>query len=71
MKVTAIVPEELIQNVQKKTGEKTVTKSIIKALTEWNKLEEIKELNYRVSKKPLQFEGGFDAFVLRDKNRQL
>ena len=55
MKVTAIIPDALVSDVQRLAGRKNLTESIIAALTEWTALQSIRELNRRVEKRPLRF----------------
>lgn len=69
MKVTAILPDELIADVRELTGGKNITESIEKALTEWIKLAKLKRLNARVSEKPLSFSEEFSAEKVRKINR--
>ncbi|HMV79770.1 MAG TPA: DUF2191 domain-containing protein [Leptospiraceae bacterium] len=69
MKVTAILPDELISDVRELTGGKNITESIEKALTEWIRLAKLKRLNARVSEKPLAFSEEFSAEKARKTNR--
>ena len=55
MKVTAILPEELIHDVQRYSNGKNITDSLKIALSQWLQLQHIIELNNRVHKKPLKF----------------
>jgi len=70
MKVTAIIPDELVSEVQRLAGKKNLTESIIAALREWAALQRIKELNRRVAKHPLKFQPGFSAASVRELNRR-
>ncbi len=70
MKVTAIVPDELVKEVQQLAKGKNLTESIVKALTEWAALQRIRELNRRVQKHPLKFQPGFSAESVRELNRR-
>ncbi len=45
MKVTALIPDNLIQEVKEYTKGKNITESLIKAFSEWIKLQIIEELN--------------------------
>ncbi len=69
MKVTALIPEELITEVKELTQGKNITDSLIKALSEWVDIKKIKELNLQVSEDPLEFKPGFDAESARETNR--
>jgi len=70
MKVTAIIPDELVSEVQRLAGKKNLTESIIAALREWAALQRIKELNRRVAKHPLKIQPGFSAASVRELNRR-
>ncbi len=70
MKVTAIVPDELVKEVQQLAKGKNLTESIVKALTEWAALRRIRELTRRVEKHPLRFQPGFSAASVRELNRR-
>ena len=68
MKVTAIIPDDLVKEVVEQTHAKNITESIKIALTEWLKIQKLKELNLMVNEKPLDFK--YSAKTIRDKNRQ-
>lgn len=70
MKVTAIVPDELVKEVQQLAKGKNLTESIVKALTEWAALQKIRELNRRVEAHPFKFRPGFSAESERALNRR-
>ena len=69
MKVTALIPDELIIEVKHYAGGKNLTESLISALKEWVSLRKIKELNKQIKKKPLQFMDDFSADTIRSVNR--
>ena len=69
MKVTALIPDELIIEVKHYAGGKNLTESLISALKEWVSLRKIKELNKQIKKKPLQFMDDFSADTIRSINR--
>ena len=71
MKVTAILPDDLITEVQKYTEGKNITDSLQKALSEWVKLAKVKKLNEKLRKKPLEFATNFSAEKVRKINRLL
>jgi hypothetical protein len=66
MKVTAIIPDDIISDVQEYTEGKNITDSLIKALSDWLYIKRIQKLNSEVRKKPLKFVDGFDAETLRN-----
>ena len=69
MKVTALIPDDLIIEVKQYAGGKNLTESLIAALKEWVSLRKIKDLNKQVKKKPLQFVDDFSADTVRSINR--
>lgn len=68
MKVTAILPDALIQDVSALSQGESITQSLIKALSEWVALKKITQLNKKVQKNPLQF--GTSAQSIRKANRR-
>jgi hypothetical protein len=71
MKVTALIPDDLIIEVKHYAGGKNLTESLISALKEWVSQQKIKELNKQLKKKPLQFMNDFSADTIRSINRNL
>jgi hypothetical protein len=69
MKVTAILPDELVIEIQKYTEGKNITDSLHKALSEWLKLAKVKKLNKKLKKQPLKFADGYSADKVRKINR--
>jgi len=70
MKVTAILPEELVSEVKKYSKGKNITDSLKIALSEWIELKHIIELNKNISKKPIEFEDDITAEKIREINRR-
>jgi hypothetical protein len=70
MKVTAIIPDEIVADVQEYTEGKNVTDSIIKALSDWLYIKRIQKLNSEIKKTPLQFTDGFNVDALREQNNR-
>ncbi len=68
MKVTAIIPDEIINDVQEYTAGKNITDSIVKALSDWLYIKRIQKLNSEVKNEPLQFAEGFNAYNVRKQN---
>ena len=69
MKITALMPEDLIENVQELTGGKTVTESLITALREWVSQKKLAALGIRLKKHPLSFKSENIAAQIRKSNR--
>jgi len=70
MKVTALLPDDIIQEVKKLTGGKNITDSILIALREYIALQRVKKAIQKVKDKPLQFRDGFSAEKVRNLNRE-
>ena len=66
MKVTAIIPDEIVSDVQEYTKGKNITDSIIKALSDWLYIKRIQKLNSVVRKEPLKFADGFNGEIVRN-----
>jgi len=71
MKVTAIIPDEIIMDVQKYTEGKNITDSLIKALNDWLYSKRIEFLNEKVSENPVKFKEGFTAEGIRKLNNRI
>ena len=69
MKVTAIIPDALVSDVQRLAGRKNLTESIVHALTEWADLQRIRELNRKVEERPVRFREGFSPAAVRALSR--
>ncbi len=70
MKVTALIPDELVNDVKHFAGGKNLTESLVIALEEWLSLKRIHSLNDQISKQPLQFSKDFSAAKAREVNRK-
>ena len=71
MKVTAILPDDLVADVQKYSGGKNITDSLSLALTEWLRLAKVRKLNQKLERTPLKFQQGFSAEKVRALNRKV
>lgn len=71
MKVTAIIPDDIIHDVQEHTGGKNITDSLIKALNDWLYMKRIEKLNRELKNEPLQFKEGFSAEYIRKLNKRI
>jgi len=69
MKVTALIPDELVMEVRHYAPGKNLTDSLLKALKEWKNLKKIQALNQEVLKQPLKFNDGYSAESIRHLNR--
>jgi hypothetical protein len=70
MKVTALLPDEMIQEVKKLSGGKNITESLIIALQDYIARQKMRKIIQRVKEKPLQFKDGFSAEKVRNLNRE-
>ena len=70
MKVTAIIPDVIISDVQRFTGGKNITDSLIKALNDWLYTKRIEDLQENLANEPLEFKDGYSAKSIRDLNNK-
>jgi len=70
MKVTALLPDTLVSDVQALSHGRNITDSLLKALSEWVALKRVTALDATVKKHPLQFADGFSAESVRKLNRK-
>ena len=70
MKVTALIPDELIDSVRGIAGSKNTTEALITALREWVSIKEMGKLRARIVKKPLKFSSQEVATEIRKLNRK-
>lgn len=69
MKVTALIPDDLIKEVMELTGGKNITESVIIALREYISSKKLNYLIDEVQKEPFQFNEDFTAYGIRKVNR--
>jgi hypothetical protein len=70
MKVTALMDDQLIDDVRAFSGGRNITESMVIALTDWLRIQKIKELNRKLDEEPFQFVEGFTAEKVRKLNRR-
>ena len=70
MKVTALLPDTLVSDVQALSHGRNVTDSLLTALSEWVALKRIVALDAAVKNHPLQLADGFSAQAVRKLNRK-
>jgi hypothetical protein len=68
MKVTAIIPDELIKETQSFSNAKSITEALIIALNSYVALEKLKAMGTAINQNPIQFR--HTAQEIRDINRQ-
>lgn len=69
MKVTALIPDELIEKVKAKSGGKNITESLIIALNEYLNEKKVDDLIDKVNEEPLVWNDDFTANRIRKINR--
>ncbi|GHU32351.1 hypothetical protein FACS1894172_08830 [Spirochaetia bacterium] len=67
MKVTAILADDLVNNVREYTHGSTITEAITIALKDWVDIYHIKELNQKISTEPIIINSGNK---IREMNRK-
>lgn len=67
MKVTAIIPDELVKEAQSLSKAKNITEAMIIALNSYVSLEKLKAMGNMINKSPLKFE--YTAQEIRELNR--
>ena len=71
MKVTAIIPDDIINDVQDFTEGRNITDSLIKALEDWLYTKRLEKLHKELSKKPVKFDEGFSAEGIRKLSNRI
>jgi Lhr-like helicase len=66
MKVTAIIPDDLVNSVKEYTNSTTITEAITIALKDWIDIYNIRELNKKISQNPISINNGQQ---IRKQNR--
>lgn len=70
MKVTAIIPDDLLKELKQRAPGKTLTESLILALRDWVARKNIEDLNRQVRTRPFRFKERLGARTLRQRNRR-
>jgi hypothetical protein len=70
MKVTALINDDLVNNVVKLSKGKNITESLVIALEDYVYRKRIEQLIEDVDNEPLQFQEGFTAESVRELNRR-
>lgn len=69
MKVTAILPDKTVSQVQKETKGKRITHALSIALTDWLQIRKTSKLIRHLKNNPLLLSGHFSASKVRHLNR--
>ncbi len=67
MKVTAIIPDELVKETQSLSNAKTITEAMIIALHTYISIEKLKAMGENINANPLHFK--YTAEEIRNLNR--
>jgi hypothetical protein len=70
MKVTALIPDDLVSEVRDYSSGKNITESLIIALREWLSIQKLRKLREKVTKNPFTFKKNVTATDIRKLNRQ-
>jgi hypothetical protein len=70
MKVTALIPDDLVHEVRAVAQGKNITDSLVIALSGWLSIQKLKMMQEQVKKTPLAFKRNFSAQNARELNRR-
>ncbi|MBS1682073.1 MAG: DUF2191 domain-containing protein [Bacteroidetes bacterium] len=70
MKVTALLPEEMINEVRKLSGGKNITESLQIALVDYIHRQRLRKAIKKLKGNPFEFTKGFNATGIRKANRE-
>jgi hypothetical protein len=70
MKVTALIPDQLVQEIKDLAPARNLTESLITALQGWTSQKRLSLLHQRIKQTPLLFRPGFTAAKIRAINRR-
>lgn len=62
--------DALIEDVRMFSGGRNITESMVIALSDWLRIQKIKELNRLVEEEPVYFHDTFSAKAVRQLNRR-
>jgi len=71
MKVTALIPDGLIEEVKKLTGASTITESIIIALQDFASRQRLTRTIQKIRRQPLSFRQDYSATRIRKLRREV
>jgi hypothetical protein len=71
MKVTALLPDDIVEEVKKISGGKNITESLLIALRDYISRQKIRKAILKIKDKPLLFKDGFSAEKVRTLNRDV
>lgn len=62
--------DRLVEDVRAFSGGRSITESMVIALTDWLRIQKIKALNRQLDTEPFEFQSGFSADKIRKLNRR-
>jgi hypothetical protein len=68
MKVTALIPEQIIEEVKKYSGAKNITEGLLIALNDYLQRQRLKKVIQKIKRSPLEFSKDFTALKIRSLN---
>jgi len=71
MKVTALIPDGLVDEVKKLTGGSTITESLIIALEDYASRKRLLKTIQKIRRQPFTFRENYSAAQIRKLNREL
>lgn len=71
MKVTAIIPDDLVNSVRSLSNGSNTTEALIHALNEWVSIKTLEKLSNSIKKNPLKFKSKDVGKKLRSLNRKV
>ncbi len=69
MKVTALIPDDLLEKVKSTAGGKNITESLIIALTDYVSRQKLYDVLDEIDREPLAFREDFVAYRSANRNR--
>lgn len=68
MKVTALISDDLLNEVKSLSHAKTTTDALVIVMKEWLASKKLRELNRKIRETPFQFADDFSAEKVRELN---
>ncbi len=69
MKITALIDDHLIDQVKEISGGKNITESLVIALNDYVRRNQLNEIIYEIESEPMIFHDGFTPYGIRQTNR--
>ncbi|MEQ9231369.1 MAG: DUF2191 domain-containing protein [Cyclobacteriaceae bacterium] len=69
MKITALIDDKLIDQVKEISGGKNITESLVIALKDYVRRNQLNDIISEIENEPMIFQDGFTPYGLRQINR--